>query len=81
MLIVIPIVFFDYTWETASHLMIHCPFSRHIWQALLIKLNLMPASCNDVYELLESIISRIDQQSEGAITLGKLLFNAYVWNV
>lgn len=71
----------DCTWETTSHLMIHCPFSRDIWKALLLKLNLMPASCNDVYELLDSIISRIDQQSEGAITLSKLLFNAYVWNI
>ena len=63
----------DCTWETASHLM--------IWQLVLYTLNLLPTNCDDVYELLDSIISHIDQHSEGALTLGKILFIAFVWHI
>eukprot|EP00268_Persea_americana_P009536 TRINITY_DN13817_c0_g1_i2.p1 TRINITY_DN13817_c0_g1~~TRINITY_DN13817_c0_g1_i2.p1 ORF type:complete len:147 (-),score=5.86 TRINITY_DN13817_c0_g1_i2:254-694(-) len=37
----------DCTWETASHLMIHCPYSQEIWQRILYKLNLLPIGCTD----------------------------------
>lgn len=68
-------------WETASHLMLHCPYSQEIWSHVLYKLNLIPIACSDAYELLQSVTSRLDQQSEGALTLGKLLFNAFVWHI
>ena len=37
--------------------------------------------CNDAQELLLSVLSLLDQQSDGTITLDKLLFNDFVWHV
>ena len=59
----------------------HCPYSQETWQCILSKLNLATIHCNGAQELLLSVLSRLDQQSDSAITLGKFLFNAFVWLV
>lgn len=69
------------TWETAIHLMTQCPYSQEVWKSLLAKLNLEPISCATQFELLDSIILPLDQRERGLQTLGKLLFNAFIWHI
>jgi len=71
----------DCTWETSLHLMLHCPYAQAIWGVLLSKLNLFPISCSIAQELLDSMVSRSDQNRNDSLILAKLLFNAYVWHV
>lgn len=61
----------DWTWETSTHLMIQCPYTQEIWKVILSKLNWTPINCNDAHELLNSVLSQIDQNCEGALTHAK----------
>lgn len=71
----------NYTWETAIHLMIKCPYSQEVWKALLSKLNLEPIRCTNPLKFLASITVPMNQQAKGLQTHGKLLFNAFIWHI
>lgn len=74
-------MFCNCTWETSTHLMIHCPYSSEVWTSLLSKVNLNPMDCTSPIELLDSIILPFENQEKGVQTLGKLLFNAFIWHI
>ena len=44
-------------------------------------MNLVLISCSNAQELLDSLVSRLDQHRNDVLILAKLLFNAYVWHV
>lgn len=69
------------TWETATHVMVHCPYSQEVWKSLLATLNLEPINCTNSFELLDSIILPLENQEKGLQTLGKLIFNAFIWHI
>ena len=57
-------------------------YSQEVWKALLAKLNLEPTRCcTNPLELLASVTLPLDQQAKGLQTLGKLLFNAFIWRI
>ncbi|XXG88582.1 hypothetical protein AAC387_Pa12g0775 [Persea americana] len=67
--------------QTAIHLLTQCHYSQEVWKALLAKLNLEPTRCTNPLELLASVTLPLDQQAKGLQTLGKPLFNAFIWRI
>ena len=68
----------DCMWETAEHILLHCPHSKEFWGVLLHKL--LPLSCALPTDMIESILSRVDANCKDLKALGKLIFSAYAWN-
>ncbi|XXG63722.1 hypothetical protein AAC387_Pa05g1843 [Persea americana] len=64
-----------------AHLIVYCPYSQEVWKSLLAKLDLEPISCENPFELLESIIFPTEQQKTSLLNLGKILFNAFIWHI
>ena len=69
------------TLESDEHLFLQCLYSLDVWSVLFQKLCLTPQPCNSPIEMIESILSRVNQNDKAMITLGKLIFPAVDWNV